>query len=136
MNMKKIILITLVLFGLSSCATLFSGKSQNINLIPNSGSDHTEVEISNGKIVQNSRIPSVVIVPRSNQNLIIKVKENECYKASQGIHESRLNWVTAVSIFFGWFSTSSTTTDSATGALWSYDNNIIVNTQQKPECRK
>lgn len=134
--MKKTILLISLLFGLSSCATFFSGKTQSINLIPTDSSERSEVEISNGRIVQNTKIPSVIIVPRANQNLIIKVKESDCYKSSSSIHESRLNLFTLLNILGSWLSTSSTTTDSATGALWSYDNNIMVNTQKKDSCKK
>ncbi len=133
--MKKLISLV-ILFGLSSCATIFSGKTQNINLLPTDSSERSEVEISNGKIIQNVAIPAMVVVPRANANLFIKVKENSCYKASSSIHESKLNWFTLMNIFGTWFSTSSTSTDSASGALWSYDNSIYVNNQKKPSCKK
>jgi hypothetical protein len=134
--MKKISLVIFLALVLTSCATIFSSKTQNISLIPTNSSEPVEVEVSNGKIMQNTKIPSTIFVPRANQNLIIKVKESSCYKTSSSVHESRLNFVTLLNIFGGWFSTSSTTTDSATGALWSYDDNIMVNTQKKDDCKK
>lgn len=134
--MKKSLLLTITLLSLGSCATLFSGKTQSINLMPTDHSSESEVEISNGKIMQRVTIPTMVIVPRSNNNLIIKVKENSCYKASQSIHESKVNMFTFLNIFGTWFSTSSTSTDSASGAMWSYDNSIMVNTPKKSGCKK
>ena len=134
--MKRSFLLVCVLLSLSSCATLFSGKSQSINLMPSDSHEESEVEISNGKIVQSVKIPTMVIVPRSNNNLVIKVKENTCYKSSQTIHESRINLFTLLNVFGSWFSTSSTSTDSVSGALWAYDNSIMVNTQKKPDCKK
>ena len=134
--MKKSFLLLLTLLSLSSCATLFSGKTQNVNLMPTDNSGDSEVEVSNGKIVQNIKIPAMVTIPRSNGNLVIKVKENSCYKDSHSIHESRVNLFTLLNILGSWFSTSSTSTDGVSGALWSYDNSIMVNTQKKPGCKK
>ena len=133
--MKKIFLLIPILFGLSSCATIFGGKAQKIHLVPSSGSGGAEVEVVNGADIQNIRIPSMIIVPRSRSNLIIKVKESECYKSSDNIYESKLSLFFWLNVLGGLYSTTSTTTDTATGAMWSYDDNIMVNVKKKPDCK-
>lgn len=133
--MKKNIIAFLGIFAMTSCGTLISGKTQSVNLISMDSSSKTEAEITNGKIVQNINLPSSTIVPRSRQVLTINVKENDCHKASTTMNQSKFNWVTLLNIFGGTLSTSSTSTDAATGALWSYDDNIYVNTQKKDGCK-
>ncbi len=77
----------------------------------------------------------MIIVPRSRSNMIIKVKESECYKSSDNIYESKLSLFFWLNVLGGIYSTTSTTTDTATGAMWSYDDNIMVNVKKKPDCK-
>jgi len=134
--MKKVITSLFVLSLLPSCGTLFGGKTQTIFLSPSSGSN-IKVEVSDERGVNRGEtIPSIIMVKRSNQNLIINVKETDCYKKAQSFHESNINMFSLLNIFGGWFSTSSTSTDLATGGLWSYDEHVLVPVSKKSDCKK
>ena len=121
---------------ISSCGTIFAGRTKSVNIIPSDSKFTSEVEVMDGGIVKTTKLPAFMIVSRSRQSLIIKVKEDGCYKSSQSDFSSKLNLFTLLNVFGGLWSTSSTSTDGAAGALWSYDDNLIVNTTKKSDCKK
>jgi len=133
--MKKLSSL-LMLVIISSCGTIFAGRTKSVNIIPSDSKFTSEVEVMDGGIVKTTKLPAFMIVSRSRQSLIINVKEDGCYKSSQSAFSSKLNLFTLLNVFGGLWSTSSTSTDGAAGALWSYDDNLIVNTTKKSDCKK
>jgi hypothetical protein len=128
--------LIVVLFFSNSCALIFSGKHQNINIMTSDPSASVEAEIVDKGSAKKVILPTSVTVARSSNNVMINIKENSCYKSSQAVVTSRFNWVALLDVFWGLFGLTSTTTDSSTGAIWKYDDNVVVNTTKKEGCKK
>lgn len=136
--MKKFLLLASLIF-VNSCALIFNGKTQNINLIPSDPSANIEVEIIETGSMKKVTLPSPIQVKRANSVITINVKENSCYKSSQTFAASKASPVSFLDVFliiFNVFGTSTTSTDVSSGAVWSYENNVFVNTIKKPGCAK
>ena len=124
------------LFLTSSCGTILSGTSKTIHLVSSDGRSEFKAELSQNGKTENVEVPGLVSVSRDKDDILIKVKESKCYKSTQTIVESKVNPFTFISALFGVFSSSSTTTDSSTGALWSYDDTVYIGVSKKSECRR
>ncbi|MDR2413287.1 MAG: hypothetical protein LBD50_03710 [Rickettsiales bacterium] len=134
--MKKLILPSIILM-LGGCASIISGGSQQINVQPGSTSHgRVDAEVISKSGVQTVRLPAVVNVKRSSQDIIVHIKEedNQCLEETQVVISSGLNgW------FLGNFITGGllgSTTDGLTGAVWSYDDITIVPVQPRKNCKK
>ncbi|MDA7705378.1 hypothetical protein N8772_02750 [Rickettsiales bacterium] len=122
---------------MSSCAGIIGGKTQNIYLIPNDyDSDNVEVEVSNGKgMRQTVEIPLSIQVQRSESPLIIKVKENKCYKSTKTYVSSQYNPMLLANVPGGIFGLTGTAIDMDSGAAWGYDQTVRVSLKKKRYCK-
>ena len=129
--MKKVFLLLPIL--LTSCATLFSGTSKIVNIIPSdSDTDKVSIEIRNGELVQNTTIPSVTTLKTKNQPVIITVKD-KCYRQTTTVSNARINPIFLGNIIIGGI--TGTTTDAISGALWTYDDTIVVPLNNNGTCK-
>ena len=129
--MKKIFLLLPIL--LTSCATLFSGTSKIVNVIPSDSSvDKVNIEIRNGELVQNTAIPSITTLKTKNQPVIITVKD-KCYRQTTMVSNARINPIFLGNVITG--GVFGTTTDAVSGALWTYDDTIVVPVNSNGTCK-
>jgi hypothetical protein len=124
----------------TGCATLFGGGSnQSINIKSDKEMvyDIYKVEVvekdADGKVVEkknpkepklihaNMKVPSNINVDRSNEDILLKSKNEECKDIR--VEKKLNNWfwgdVLATSLL-------STTVDAVTGAMWEYDKEVTV----------
>ena len=131
---KQFFLTISVLLNLSGCATVSKGTTQALNIMTTSNKKTEAIVISsNGSIPV--LLPQAVSVKKSSKNLIITVKESECVLPLTIIvasHTSPWFWG---NVTWGLSGFLSSTTDSASGAAWEYDNNILVNVALKDDCK-
>jgi len=114
---KKLILVAGAAFLMSGCATLLSEDTQTINVMTNNGA---KVKIMVDGVEHT--VPGPVTVERNGEDKVIMVKDSKC------VSEIALNreiestfWVNIISGgVFG------STTDSATGKMWTYDDSVTV----------
>ena len=135
--MKKISLSLAAIFLLSSCAGIISGKNQNIYLVPTNASTETvEVKVQNNAgMAQTIDIPGTISVKRQESVLIIEVKNSKCYKSTKTYSTPKYNVMLASNAVGGLFGITGTAMDLESGAAWSYDNTIYVNTKETGRCK-
>jgi len=117
-EMNKSLLIAIPLASaimFSGCATILSGKKQNISITSNP----SKKEVTIG--AQTVTTPTILSVDRSDNDLI--VRSNDC--EGQQIVASEINPVFFVNILSG--GAFGSTTDYASGAMWKYDENVNLN---------
>lgn len=130
--MNKKIAVCFSMFLLSSCATMFSGTTKNINMMTSNG-DSVKADIVSRNGVQTVTLPSVVSIKKSNSDLSIQVKEDACHRASTHIADKHLD-IFFMGNAFNYF--TGTTTDIPNGAMWTYDDNVVVPVYRKDGCKK
>lgn len=117
---------------LSGCSTIIEGSTQTVNF--STGMDkqiHAVITSSGGTIPV--ILPQALAVNKSSNDLVINIKDGNCVLPSTTIVKSHLNpWFWGNIIFGGLIGS---TTDSASGAAWEYDNNILVNVALKDGCQ-
>lgn len=126
--MKIFFLVTVIL--LSGCATMFHGRTQTVNVIPTNGED-TDIELTNKEGTKELTIPTTVVLQKGKGDVIIKVNENNCHYPSTQNYKQRMDLVflaNYLNLSIG------STTDSATGAMWYYDDNMVVPVSKKEKC--
>ena len=115
--MKKIAIILLTSAALSGCASIIKGGSQNIDITTNNGQS----------------VNATIFTKSGIQETTITVKEGRCNKESVTTAKSRIQpWFWGNMITGGILGS---TTDSLTGAMWQYDNTIVVNVDEKTTCK-
>lgn len=116
---------------LSGCSTIIEGSTQTVNI--STGMDkqiHAVITSSGGTMPV--ILPQALAVNKSSNDLVINIKDGNCVLPSTTIVKSHLNpWFWGNIIFGGLIGS---TTDSASGAAWEYDNNILVNVALKDGC--
>ena len=118
--MKKLMLI-FVVAPLVGCATIMDVTSQNVNLTTSNGR-RTNATIYTANGVRQTQIPQTINVQKSKRDIIVKV--NNRYNTETTTVPSKMNnWFWGNIILGGFFGS---TTDSASGAMWEYDDNVIV----------
>lgn len=131
--MKKILTILVAGTVLAGCSSIVNGRNKNINVMTATGEEAT-VNLVSASGVQTIQVPGVTTVKRASQDLTITVQEDKCNRTSTTIASSRVEpW------FFGNFicgGTLGSTTDASTGAMWNYDDNIVVPVYKKDSCKK
>ena len=133
--MKKLLILSM--FLLSSCATILSSKTQNVSLVSEDG-DNLNATVSTIKGTKKVSLPGTVALTRDERPITIKVDENACYQQSV----TRVDPKT-IRTFNPWFFLNVITaglpvgsiTDYATGAMWKYEDPIVVQTNKKSSCR-
>lgn len=137
--MKKFqisLMVALLLFQ-SSCATLFSSSKQNVSIRPSSSDfSNGRAVVINGSERYDVNLPTVIRVSRGRDILQVRVKETKCFKSTVAYNDSSLNYISLLNLLGGLFGLTSTSTDAATGAMWSYEDNMVVRVSKKDECRK
>ncbi len=117
---------------LSGCSTIIEGSTQTVNI--STGMDkqiHAVITSSGGTMPV--ILPQALAVNKSSNDLVINIKDGNCVLPSTTIVKSHLNpWFWGNIIFGGLIGS---TTDSASGAAWEYDNNILVNVALKDGCQ-
>lgn len=117
---------------LSGCSTIIEGSTQTVNF--STGMDkqiHAVITSSGGTMPV--ILPQALAVNKSSNDLVINIKDDNCVLPSTTIVKSHLNpWFWGNIIFGGLIGS---TTDSASGAAWEYDNNILVNVALKDGCQ-
>ncbi len=129
--MNKIVLSLTGIMLLSGCSTIIEGSTQTVNF--STGMDkqiHAVITSSGGTMPV--ILPQALAVNKSSNDLVINIKDGNCVLPSTTIVKSHLNpWFWGNIIFGGLIGS---TTDSASGAAWEYDNNILVNVALKDGC--
>lgn len=130
--MKKIIL-AFALTTLTGCASIVAGNYKTVNVSTSNGqSVEASVFAKNGE--QNVTLPTAVTVRRDSQDLTITVKEDACVNSTTSVNSSRVEpWFWGNLLTGGIFGS---TTDSMTGDMWTYDENITVFVDKKTTCNK
>ena len=123
--MKKIIFSLVAISMLSGCATLIKGKTKDINVLTSTG-EEAEVDVVSASGTQTVIIPSVVNVKRDNRAITILVKDTEKTRASTTVVSEKVELWTVGNLFLSWFGLTGTTTDASTGAMWDYDDTVVV----------
>lgn len=130
--MNKIVLSLTGIMLLSGCSTIIEGSTQTVNI--STGMDkqiHAVITSSGGTMPV--ILPQALAVNKSSNDLVINIKDGNCVLPSTTIVKSHLNpWFWGNIIFGG---VIGSTTDSASGAAWEYDNNILVNVALKDGCQ-
>lgn len=131
--MKKILVALLVCSMLSGCASIVKGRNKNVNIMTSTG-EEVEVNVVSASGMQSIVVPSVVSLKKDNQDITITVKETQCLRSSTSIVSSEIEPWFLGNVFSGGIFGSST--DALTGAMWTYDDNIVVPVYKKSACQK
>ena len=131
--MKKILVALLVCSMLSGCASIVKGRNKNVNIMTSTG-EEVKVNVVSSSGMQSIVVPSVVSLKKDNQDITITVKETQCLRSSTSIVSSKIEpWFLGNIITGGLLGSS---TDALTGAMWTYDDNIVVPVYKKSACQK
>ncbi len=128
--MKKTLLICFLTLALSSCATMFNGTTKNINIMTSNG-DKVKADVTSKSGVQTVTLPSIVSVAKGNTPITISIKEDKCHNQTVYMAENHLDMF-FLGNAFNYF--TGTSTDIPNGAMWTYDDNIVVPVYRKDNC--
>ena len=131
--MRKLAIIILTSATLSGCASIMEGKSQNINITTSNG-QNVEATVYTKAGIQEVRLPHHFAVQKDSQDITVNVKEGRCNKETTTVVKSRLEPWFWGNILSGGIIGS--TTDSLTGAMWQYDDTVVVNINEKATCER
>ena len=123
---KTLFVVFVAIIGvtaLSGCASILHGTTKTINVQTSNG-QQTEVAVTSASGTQRITAPSAIVVKKSSNPIIINVKESERNEASSAVMQSHVDYVFLLGFFTGGL--IGTTTDAATGALWTYDDIVLV----------
>ena len=130
--MKKIITVLAITAFMSGCASIIKGNNQNVNISTSNGKQ-AEAIVSTASGQQTVTLPTSVSVKTDNKDIVVTVKESNCNNSSTAVVPSRLHpWFWGNIITGGLFGS---TTDSVSGAMWRYDESVIVNVTEKEQCK-
>ncbi len=133
--MKKILVALLVCSMLSGCASIVKGRNKNVNIMTSTG-EEVEVNVVSASGMQSIVVPSVVSLKKDNQDITITVKETQCLRSSTSIVSSEIEPWFLGNVFSGGIGIFGSSTDALTGAMWTYDDNIVVPVYKKSACQK
>lgn len=126
-NVIKILVVSVAVSLFSGCASIISGQNQNINLSTSNGKPVDAVVISK-EGSQEVSLPAVINVKKSQENIIVQVKENNTTKASTTVIPASLDLVFCLNYFTGFLGS---TTDYVTGAMWEYEPTSVIIVNEK-----
>ncbi|MDR2760339.1 MAG: hypothetical protein LBB09_00645 [Rickettsiales bacterium] len=130
--MKKIIAATAAIL-LSSCASILSGTSTQVNVQTSDARSDINATITSKSGAQNVSLPTVITVKKGNKPLLITVKD-KCYRDTVYASKPTINlWFLGNVVTGGTFGTS---TDAMTGALWTYDEVVVVPVAENGVCNR
>lgn len=131
--MKKLFITFLAATSLSGCASIVEGDYKTVNVSTSNG-ETVNASVFTKEGEKNVQLPSAVTVRRDSQDLTITVKEDACVNSTTSINSSRIEpWFWGNLLTGGIFGS---TTDSMTGDMWTYDDNITVYVDKKSSCKK
>lgn len=133
--MKKTLYIALPLVSaimFSGCATVLGGgSSQTLKIVSTKSTPVTIYRVdaneSSGKPpveIQKTTAPATITVSRGNQNLLIKSDNNEFEDIIVEKKWNPVGWGNFIPL--GLINFMFTTTDSVSGAMWVYDDNVAI----------
>ncbi len=130
--MKKIILLMVCLL-LANCATIIKGSTRSVSLQSSEPDykDPIKVKVINNNFVQSTTLPNTVFLTGGSGATQVIVKD-KCFRETTTVIDQNVNpWIIG-NIFVGFIGTS---TDYLTGAMWTYDENVTVRTEENGVCR-
>ena len=129
----KIVIVAVIMVAaiFTGCATILSGKNRAINVSAQNG-EEVKIQAQTKDGVINLKTPSILNVTAANKDIIITVTD-PCYKKTQTIVSKKIDGTFWVNVLSG--GVCGSTTDSASGAMWTYDPNVIVPTSKKARCK-
>lgn len=127
--MKKLLLLASI-FAMSACATMFNGTTKNINVMTSNG-DRVKADITSKSGMQTVTLPSIISVDKGNVAITISVKEDKCHRQTVYMADNHLDMFFLANAF-NYF--TGTSTDIPNGAMWTYDDNIVVPVYRKESC--
>lgn len=131
--MKNLLLIVGFVAGLSSltgCATMLNGSTRQINVQAQNGKE-VKMEAQTKDGVVNLTAPSTLNTTASSANITISVTD-PCYRKTQTVVSKKIAlsfWANAFNNGIG------STTDSSTGDMWTYDENVVVPVVETGTCK-
>jgi len=126
---KCFVLFLFCVLNFCSCATVFTGGTTGISLNTPDGKV-AEVVVVSASGAQNITIPSSVMVKRSKAPVHVRVTDETCEETSVTVAQ-KVNLPFYANFLFGLFGTTSAGVDASTGAMWTYDENIVVPVERK-----
>ena len=127
--MKKLLVLASI-FAMSACATMFNGTTKNINVMTSNG-DRVKADITSKSGMQTVTLPSIISVDKGNVAITISVKEDKCHRQTIYMADNHLDMFFLANAF-NYF--TGTSTDIPNGAMWTYDDNIVVPVYRKESC--
>jgi ABC-type enterochelin transport system permease subunit len=124
--MNRKLFLLLMSLTLSSCATIISGKTQNVLIQTSNGQTGVEAEIRSGVMIQTVTLPSAVMVKKDETAITVMIKDSKCFKKT--ITTSNTPKYDLIMILGG---IPGTITDMNTGAAWKYESNLTATVQPK-----
>ncbi len=129
--MKQIVALLLTTALLSGCASIVKGYRETINISTSNG-QKAEAVMMTGSGQRTIMLPQAVSVKSGNQDIIINVKETQCYNASTTVVQSDIHpffWGNIILL-----SVLGSATDAVSGAMWTYEDDVIVDISDKGVC--
>lgn len=120
MSILKLVPLLGAALLMSGCATLFSGDSTQINLTTSSGQP-IDVVVDGAQY----SVPGSYNFKKTGEDKLITTASDAC--ASQTTAETRIDgwfWVDVILL-----SPLSIIVDAATGNMWTYDENVVIDCQ-------
>ncbi len=129
--MKNKLILPLVLLSMTGCATIIEGTTQNVNFSTING-ESVKATITSDNGTVHATLPESRSFKKSYNDISVTVKETKCIVPTTTVSKPKLNpW------FFGNIITGGvvgSTTDAISGAMWEYDENVMVNVDEKDSC--
>lgn len=131
-NMFKTLAV-LVIPGLVAlgCNTVTSGTTRTLKFTSEDGRNVQLTVASEDKVIQTVTTPGSIDVSSRSGKLTVTVTD-PCYNETQTVLKSKVK-----ASFFGGITMSGvtgSTTDAASGAMWDYDDNIVVPVEKNNKC--
>ena len=128
---KTLLMLPLAGLLLSGCASIMSGRTQTIN-VQSTSEDDVVIEVVSKSGVQKVKTPAVISVKRSKESIQLTVKD-KCFRRQSTSIDSGINMWFLGNIITGGL--TGTSTDLITGAIWEYDETILVPAEKNASCK-
>jgi hypothetical protein len=129
--MKKYLIVMAALCP--GCATIVDSGPEFINFDTSTG-EEIRVQITSKIGTQRYNIPNAMSFPKSQNDIIIKVPEDECHYPTTTIVPRQLNgWLIGNILFGGIIGLA---VDAISDSAYTYPSHVIVNIDMKESCLK
>jgi len=126
----KLLSLAVLVSLVSGCATILSGTSRTVNLMPSDG-ENVKVKVTTSRTMQNATLPTAIPFSVKSGDIVVSVTD-PCYKSTQYVINRKFNFVFLVNIITGGLFGS--TTDLLSGAIWTYDSTAVIPTYANDKC--